>query len=602
MIINSELLKEAIADAKAVRVTAYANAKASLQERFDKRFEAVFAEKLRNEAQEEDEESLQEVEAPNQVSGTGGEAKGPKTKAVSKGNPKKVSDANTNWKVVRMGQGPTDVPSANNKIDETTEDDGSKPEEWGTDENFNPSKGTKKMSTGGNDKFKSMGHNKPTGRYAEDFEPMGGNKPTGKYAEEAKMEESGFSSEDLDEIIKELENEVAGEEEGQQVQEPFLPPSSVNPGEEVPSSPEDAAGEADALAGDADAEAGEAGADADVANAEAGEADAEAGEADAVANMPGADSGEDAEADVADADALDADAAAGEADAEAGEADADALGADAAAGEADAEADMAGPVPPQFNQKGIPSPQRPPVPGAEGQEEISLEELLAALNEEAKDDEEEDDKKMDEISNNGIPKNVAGQDKTGGTNVYPKAPQDASRRVVKGKNHNIQGRGNIGSGSDLGKPMREVIKYQTALKESYQTIEFLRGQINEVNLLNAKLLYTNKLFKEFATVIDEPYRMKIVEAFDLTKSVREVKLAYALLAESLNFGSKRVIPNRLAQKVDYTKRAIVKQITEGYASKPVASTKPPISRDLIIESAQVARFQKLAGIKVAAKK
>ena len=48
--INSELLKEAIADAKAVRVTAYANARASLQERFDKRFEAVFAEKLKNEA------------------------------------------------------------------------------------------------------------------------------------------------------------------------------------------------------------------------------------------------------------------------------------------------------------------------------------------------------------------------------------------------------------------------------------------------------------------------------------------------------------------------------------------------------------------------
>jgi len=117
--IKSELLKEAIADAKAVKVTAYANARASLQERFDKRFEAVFAEKLRNEAQEEEEEGLQEVEAPNQVSGAGGEAKGPATKAVSKGQPKKKSDANTNWNVVRMGQGPTDVPSADNKIDET---------------------------------------------------------------------------------------------------------------------------------------------------------------------------------------------------------------------------------------------------------------------------------------------------------------------------------------------------------------------------------------------------------------------------------------------------------------------------------------------------
>ena len=117
--------------------------------------------------------------------------------------------------------------------------------------------------------------------------------------------------------------------------------------------------------------------------------------------------------------------------------------------------------------------------------------------------------------------------------------------------------------------------------------------------MNAKLLYTNKLFKEFATVIDESYRMKIVEAFDLTKSVREVKLAYALLAESLNFGSKRVIASQAkpTQKVDPAKRAIAKQITEGLASKPVGSTKP--SKDILSEGVNemALRFQKLAGIK-----
>ena len=66
--INSELLKEAIADAKAVRATALANAKASLEEAFAPRFEAMFAEKLKEESEEE-EGMMQEVEAPNQVSG-----------------------------------------------------------------------------------------------------------------------------------------------------------------------------------------------------------------------------------------------------------------------------------------------------------------------------------------------------------------------------------------------------------------------------------------------------------------------------------------------------------------------------------------------------
>ena len=45
----SNLLKEAIADAKAVRATALANAKAALEEAFQPKLEAMLAEKLKNE-------------------------------------------------------------------------------------------------------------------------------------------------------------------------------------------------------------------------------------------------------------------------------------------------------------------------------------------------------------------------------------------------------------------------------------------------------------------------------------------------------------------------------------------------------------------------
>ena len=47
---DSNLLKEAIADAKAVRATALANAKVALEEAFAPRFHAMFADKLKEEA------------------------------------------------------------------------------------------------------------------------------------------------------------------------------------------------------------------------------------------------------------------------------------------------------------------------------------------------------------------------------------------------------------------------------------------------------------------------------------------------------------------------------------------------------------------------
>jgi hypothetical protein len=496
--INSELLKEAIADAKAVRATALANAKASLEEAFAPRFEAMFADKLREESEEEEEEGLTEVEAPNQVDAAGGEAKAPATKAVTKGNPKtpKGGAGDTSFKAVQAGKGPTDVPKLGKKVNETAEEE----EEEG-----------KKMDE----------------TYEEEEE--------GK-----KIEEAGLTSEDLDEIIKELESEVAGEEEGkveEPVEEPVASPEGGE-GQELP--PTDGAEGGEELPVEAPPVAG-------------GEED------DAVTAQPGSEVNID-------------------------------LGPEAGAPE-----DGAVP-PPAMNAGGVEEPVVQPHPQSDDEENINLEELLAALNEEAE-EEEEGKEEMDEtLNNNGIPTNeLAGQNKTGGTNVYPKGP-DASKKQLPGKNHNIGGKGNIGDGGVGGKPVAESAQYKVALKEAYKTIEFLRGQINEVNLLNAKLLYTNKLFKEFAGVLDDTYRMKIVESFDLTKSVREVKLAYALLAESLNFG-KQMTKNQSAKPIvkSTPQKGQVKQITEGFASKPVSSTKPS---QLITEGNEMAlRFKKLAGIK-----
>ena len=86
---------------------------------------------------------------------------------------------------------------------------------------------------------------------------------------------------------------------------------------------------------------------------------------------------------------------------------------------------------------------------------------------------------------------------------------------------------------------KEVAELSTRLKEAYGTIKSLKGTINEVNLLNAKLLFSNKLFKSHN--LTEGQKMKIIETFDRAQSTREVKLVYSTLAESLSAGAKAVI-------------------------------------------------------------
>ena len=124
----------------------------------------------------------------------------------------------------------------------------------------------------------------------------------------------------------------------------------------------------------------------------------------------------------------------------------------------------------------------------------------------------------------------------------------------------------------------ETSELQNELNEYKEAVTFLRDKLHEVNILNAKLLYTNKLFKEY--VLSNDQKLKIVETFDRAQTTREIKLVYTTLAESFN-GEKNV------------KKEVVK---ESYASKKSGGTAPKTK--IITEESQVAdRFRKLAGIK-----
>jgi len=112
------------------------------------------------------------------------------------------------------------------------------------------------------------------------------------------------------------------------------------------------------------------------------------------------------------------------------------------------------------------------------------------------------------------------------------------------------------------------------LEEAYSTIENLRNDLNEVNLLNAKLLYSNKIFK--SKTLTESQKVKVLSSFDKANTVGEVKMVY----ETLNEGIK-------------VKSPLIKE-NLGSASKITGTTK---TKQPIVESNDmVNRFQKLAGI------
>jgi len=115
---------------------------------------------------------------------------------------------------------------------------------------------------------------------------------------------------------------------------------------------------------------------------------------------------------------------------------------------------------------------------------------------------------------------------------------------------------------------------EAELAEAMSTIESLKSELNEINLLNAKLLYTNKIFK--AKNLNENQKVKVLSSFDKAKTVGEVKMVF----ETLNEGIK-VNKNTIKENL-------------GSASKAMVT---PNAKKPIVESNEAfARMQKLAGI------
>jgi len=132
--------------------------------------------------------------------------------------------------------------------------------------------------------------------------------------------------------------------------------------------------------------------------------------------------------------------------------------------------------------------------------------------------------------------------------------------------------------ADLEALQGENVELKSDLEEAYRTVKQLKNIINEVNLLNAKLLYTNKLFRNFE--LSEGQKMKVIENFDRAGNTREVKLVFSTLAESFN------------------KPKAKRVVKESLASKPVRTTAPSKQTTQVLsEGFEMAnRWKKLAGL------
>ena len=135
-----------------------------------------------------------------------------------------------------------------------------------------------------------------------------------------------------------------------------------------------------------------------------------------------------------------------------------------------------------------------------------------------------------------------------------------------------------GGKGGTGYDSKKVKKLKEERNAAIATVRSLKESISEMNLLNSKLLYCNKLFRSNA--LTEAQKVKVVDALDMANTANEAKLVFTTLQESFNF-------------TGVEKRSI----REGLGRSSKASGNAP--KKVITESVDetVSRFQKLANIK-----
>jgi hypothetical protein len=152
--------------------------------------------------------------------------------------------------------------------------------------------------------------------------------------------------------------------------------------------------------------------------------------------------------------------------------------------------------------------------------------------------------------------------------------KDNSGYIKKAKNQSMKD-------SHYKKMREEMDDMKKELDEAYKALKQVKSEINEVNLLNSKLLYANKVFK--AKNLSESQKVKVLAAFDKASSKKEAQLVYETVMENLNSIK--------------TTRTPMTESVRGMASKVISGTQNTTKQPIIEVNAAYDRMQKLAGIK-----
>ena len=140
------------------------------------------------------------------------------------------------------------------------------------------------------------------------------------------------------------------------------------------------------------------------------------------------------------------------------------------------------------------------------------------------------------------------------------------------------------------KDSNEVVQLQHELNETKKAFNSISNELNEVNLLNSKLLYVNRIFK--ANTLDDSQKLRVVETLDKAESTKEAKLIYETIKDTFNVAKS----NKVSSKK--TKSKTIKENFRGLASKAAGKSTAPKKAILSEADNMVSRFQKLANIKI----
>lgn len=171
------------------------------------------------------------------------------------------------------------------------------------------------------------------------------------------------------------------------------------------------------------------------------------------------------------------------------------------------------------------------------------------------------EKELDEAKNVNAPFGL------GKGKQKPGAPYGASGPKKSGKN-----------GAYSNKLSMKLNETSDDLEEALNVIQTLRNQLNEVNLLNAKLIYVNRLFKE--NVLTEGQKVNVVNSFDKATTLTEAKNIYEILKNTVK-NSKNTSKTNLKEH-----KSFASSVIGGKTAKP----------EIIDTDDQITRMQKLAGI------